>query len=122
MSFADDLSIDEELTAEVNKEARKVALKALRNIVLATPVDTGRARGNWRVGVNSDPRDTIARKSKKGTAAIKVGQSTIASAKGKGLVDIVIANNLPYIERLNDGWSEQAPSKFVEKAIRRATK
>lgn len=122
MSFADDLSIDDELTTEINKEARTVALKALRNIVLATPVDTGRARGNWRVGVNSDPRDEIGRKSKKGSIAIRTGQSEIASAKGKGLVDIVIANNLPYIERLNDGSSEQAPGKFVEKAIRRAIK
>jgi hypothetical protein len=122
MSFANDLSIDDELTAEINKEARIVALKALRNVVLATPVDTGRARGNWRVGVNFDPTGEIERKSRKGSIAIKVGQSEIAGAKDKGLVDIVIANNLSYIERLNDGWSEQAPAKFVEKAIRRAVK
>lgn len=122
MSYFNDLSIDEELTAEVNKETRVVALKALRNLVLTTPVDTGRAKGNWQVGVSFDPVGEIDRKSKTGAVAIRTGQSEIASAKGKGLVDIVIANNLPYIERLNDGWSDQAPAKFVEKALRRAIK
>ena len=122
MSFERSLSIDDELTEEVNKEARVVALKALRNLVLATPVDTGRAKGNWRVGVNFDPIEEVDTKSKTGSIAIRLGQSEIASAKGQGYVDIVIANNLPYIQRLNDGWSEQAPAKFVEKAITRATK
>lgn len=122
MSYESDFSVIDELTDDINKEARKVALKALRNVVLATPVDTGRARGNWRVGINSDPTGEVETKSKKGAQAIRLGQAEISSAEGKGLVDIVIANNLPYIERLNDGWSEQAPAKFVERAIRRAVK
>lgn len=122
MSFFNDLSIDKELTDEVNKETRIVALKALRNLVLTTPVDTGRAKGNWQVGVNSDPTAEIDSNDRSGAMAINVGQATINSIKGQGLVDVVIANNLPYIERLNDGWSEQAPVKFVEKALRRAIK
>ena len=28
-----------------------------------------------------------------------------------------ITNNLPYIKRLNEGWSKQAPAHFIEQVI-----
>ena len=30
---------------------------------------------------------------------------------------VYISNNLPYIQRLNDGYSQQAPENFVESAV-----
>ncbi len=36
--------------------------------------------------------------------------------------EIFISNNVPYIGRLNNGHSAQAPSGFVEMAVRRAAK
>jgi len=38
---------------------KKIALEALRKLVKRTPVDTGRARGNWQVTSNSFPTEPL---------------------------------------------------------------
>jgi len=105
---------------------RKVALAADQAIVTATPVDTGRARSNWIAQVDSPSTDVIpayvqgkgASTAEENTAqALQQGSSAIAEYNGDRHRSIVIANNLPYIERLNDGWSAQAPANFVEEAL-----
>lgn len=92
---------------------RAVALDASTGIILATPVKSGRARANWNISVNridlTTSADTILRdivsRVKEATANFKV-------------TDVFnLTNNLPYIRRLNDGYSKQAPASFVEKAL-----
>lgn len=101
---------------------RRAALATDAAVVIATPVDTGRARSNWQVelgqaaeGVIGDPKDKKAVFDKSGRDAIATGTKTIEGYKSGSSVNIT--NNLPYIERLNDGWSAQAPAGFVEKAV-----
>ncbi len=107
---------------------RKTALAVDGTVVLATPVDTGRARSNWQVELNAPAEGTIEPYSegKEGStagansrAAIDQGKKTIADYKGGegGSREIHITNNLPYIGRLNEGSSAQAPSGFVERAV-----
>lgn len=98
---------------------RKAALVALRDLVLATPVDTGRARGNWQVEIGGSVVGESGFEDKSGDAAIRIGTATI-STFGKGDGSIFIGNNVPYIGRLNEGSSAQAPAGFVEKAVRGA--
>lgn len=98
---------------------RKVALAADQTIVIATPVDTGRARANWQVGIGSAPAETVEY-SGGGSSAVSyatgAAQSVVTTYKGQP-GGIWLVNNLPYIQRLNEGWSAQAPAKFVEQAI-----
>lgn len=94
---------------------RKCALAVDSAVVIATPVDTGRARGNWQVALNAPASGTLEVEDKSGAGAIAQGSSTIAGHKSGG--SIHITNNLPYIGRLNDGWSAQAPAGFVQKAV-----
>lgn len=121
----------------VTKVAAKSALRALVN---ATPVDTGQARSNWRVGVGAAPTAVISPyspypKGSKGngagvgeranaSAAIAVGTSRINSVRGTSFVGlttaIIIANNTRQIGRLNDGSSKQAPGGFVQRAFAEA--
>jgi hypothetical protein len=55
-------------------------------LVLATPVDTGRARASWSINkVRGDKEPTFE-----------------------------ITNDAPYIGKLNDGYSDQAPAHFIE--------
>jgi hypothetical protein len=106
------------LNAEISQDIRVTAFKILRNVVLATPVDTGRARGNWQVGIDSFKINTVDVTDKSGGVAINAGALEL-----KGVRDyqtVWITNNLPYIAALNDGSSAQAPKKFVETGIRRA--
>ena len=104
--------------------ARKAALAIDQVVVLATPVDTGRARSNWQVGIGGNdapPRDSLA-PGEKGSTGAAAAQAAIAEGKAviesyKGGSSIYISNNLPYIGRLNDGYSAQAPAGFVEQAV-----
>lgn len=103
---------------------RKVATAVDSTVVLATPVDTGRARANWQVNIGS-PVETVREAysaGEMGSTAAANAQAAIEHAKRviaayKGGSSVHITNNLSYIGRLNDGWSGQAPAGFVEQAV-----
>jgi hypothetical protein len=87
-------------------------------VVIATPVDTGRARGNWQVTLDTPASGTTPALSVSGNEALEQGKSVIAGYKGgRPQAAIHITNNLPYIGKLNEGHSAQAPAGFVERAI-----
>ncbi len=109
---------------------RRAALATDQAVVLATPVDTGRARSNWIVSISpssdvvtapTEPREPFVEGSAGSTgaanaqAAIEQGRATIGAFRQGA---IVIRNNVPYIRRLNQGSSAQAPAMFVERAAR----
>jgi hypothetical protein len=105
---------------EKNSDAlvRKCALAVDATVVLATPVDTGRARANWQVELNAPAIGTTTRLSPSGAESIAAARTKIAQYKGgTPKAAIHITNNLPYIGKLNDGYSKQAPAGFVEKAV-----
>jgi hypothetical protein len=111
-----------------DKLVRRVALAVDSAVVLGTPVDTGRARSNWQAQLDGPAEGTVGtlggvRKGFEGTGGA-VAQRSIAKAKeviegydGDRNSTIHLTNNLPYIGRLNDGWSAQAPAGFVEAAV-----
>ena len=117
MSFSQSLSIADDMAEEVNKEAREISANLLVGLTRITPLDTGSARGNWFAGINNPNRDIDLMR--KAFAAISDGLAVFSMTKqiAKQYPTIIISNNLPYIERLNAGYSEQAPIKFVEKEI-----
>lgn len=109
------VNIEKDLELFTTKELRKLALAVDTAIVLSTPVDTGAARSNWLPSVNN-PIETISETlDPSGQSSIDNMKSVSNSAKFGD--DIWITNNLPYIGRLNDGYSLQAPAGFVEKAV-----
>ncbi len=89
---------------------RALVLEAVSRVVRRTPVDTGRARGNWQVTMSA-PGDGYEwdRYDRSGTVALAQAQ-TVNAPIG---VPVYIVNNLPYIERLEHGWSKQAPAGMV---------
>ena len=97
----------------VNQLVRLTALETLKNIVIATPRDIGRAASNWFISVHT-PSDEISDDT-------EVDENLVEQS-GKILSPTVsniiwLSNNLPYIVRLNDGWSKQTASGFVERGI-----
>lgn len=103
---------------------RRVALSVDSVVVVATPVDTGRARSNWQVEIGSMPTSTIEPYSP-GTAGSTAGansQAAIDQAAAKIALhrtgqEIHVTNNLDYIGDLNSGKSPQAPPSYVQEAI-----
>ncbi len=109
---------------------KAASARALKSLVKNTPVDKGVARSNWRVGIGASTRSVIRAyapgrhlgigESLNATAAIKAGMLRINSIKGtsQGLkTAIYITNSTPYIERLNNGYSGQAPAGFIQIAL-----
>lgn len=103
------------VVANADRLVRRCALATDAAVVIATPVDTGRARSNWQVEIGQAASGQVAALDKSGQSAIQAGKSVIQAYKGGSSINLT--NNLPYIERLNNGWSAQAPAGFVEKAV-----
>lgn len=89
----------------------EISLQALRGIVQMSPVDTGRFRGNWITSVSA-PDPTVYDAVRPAAAPINE-----ADAKLSGLDElpniIYLQNNLPYANRLENGYSKQAPQGMV---------
>jgi len=116
----------EKLTeAEGIKLLKKVALQVLTGVVEKTPVDTGRARGNWQVAVGAAGGGTVELLDPSGEAEAHLDASSSAAiAAGLGKLSsvklgstIVIYNNVEYIVALENGHSGQAPQGMVKLTV-----
>jgi menaquinone-dependent protoporphyrinogen IX oxidase len=102
----------------VSLVTRRISLDIFSRLILASPVDTGRFRGNWQMDVGQFNEQVLDGLDKSGQATIA---TNVAKLAGKNpFTAVYIENNLPYAGRLNDGWSKQAPAGFVETAIDQA--
>lgn len=111
--------------ANSGKMVRKTVITVASAVALRTPVDTGRARANWRTQVGSAltaQAGAFPQGTKGSTGAAAAAQATAEAVNAmqgpvKSGVPVFISNNLPYIGRLNDGSSTQAPAGFIQSAI-----
>jgi len=115
MSFGRDI---ERIAAKTRKSIEEVmrgaALELFSSVIKDTPVDTGRARGNWQASIGSaEDGETTA------TEAVALSKvRSVTSGWSIGEV-IWLTNNLPYARRLEYGWSKQAPGGMVRKNVAR---
>lgn len=92
----------ERIRRKVMTRLRIVSFNAERFIKIRMPVDQGTARASW-------------------------GHSAAPAAPDDGIwienedeLSITQGSKLPYIERLNEGWSTQAPAGFIDAEVQRA--
>lgn len=92
---------------------RKIIIDLDTRVVLDTPVDTGRARGNWFPSLNA-PSDQVDESASDRSGSKAVGEATSTAQRAK-IGDIAwLTNNLPYILPLENGHSGQAPDGMVD--------
>lgn len=106
----------ENLLRNTERTVKRAALGIDTALVMSTPVDTGRARANWQVSLNRIPSTEVPG----GTSpqqALNQGTQVIGAYSLVNNDVIYIVNNVPYIRKLNNGWSAQAPAGFVEDAV-----
>lgn len=91
------------------------AIEIFSSVVKKTPVDTGRARGNWIVSKGSEKTGETNRTDKQKYGSSSSYKNTEKKKLGSlnGDESIYIQNNLPYIKALEYGHSKQAPSGMV---------
>ena len=110
MSFARDIARFKDLTRKRRDEVfRAATIQIAGKVIERTPVDTGRARGNWNLGTTADFS----------TSDSTDAPSPAAEFSGLSATDTAyITNGLPYIERLESGtWSDQAPAGMVKVTV-----
>lgn len=114
------------LNGFVEQIIKKIVLDIVANLQQSpgsggTPVDTGWASANWVPNIGGPFEGTAGTQ-----AAAKSGQLSGESASGVARVattyrlimgPVHITNNVPYILRLDQGSSSQAPKNFVRRAI-----
>jgi hypothetical protein len=83
-----------------------------------TPIDTGRARTGWKLDTKlSDWMPPDMKHARKSEAEILAAAYLALESLPKSDV-YCLYNNLPYIGRLERGWSKQAPKGFFAQAVR----
>lgn len=117
MSFASDMeAYAKKAGASLEETSRAIVLELFGSVIKDTPVDTGRAKGNWQTTIGAPASGTVDRLGES-EAIAEVSQQTASFGAGKV---IYLSNNLPYIYRLEyDGWSQQAPGGMLRKNIAR---
>lgn len=104
---------------------RGVGLEAARGVVLATPVDTGRARGNWQTTIDTPAEGDLnvsygSGGSGAGAAAndaLGRAQTAIAGVRRFGL--IWLHNGVEYIQDLEDGTLRTRAHMMVGRTVAR---
>lgn len=97
------------------KKAMKVGItEALRQVTISTPVDTGRARWGWYLSVKVPSTEVPPEGKYKSPQMAEKLQAVNENFTVKDT--LYLTNNVPYIKRLNDGSSKQAPAHFAERS------
>lgn len=118
----DDL-YNEVVVQGLEKDVRRTALQVFKNIVQMTPVEFGGAKLNWNVDINViDLSLTPPPATAPDAGFYNELKALSATARYKAKDIIYISNNLPYIERLNEGSSQQAPAGYIQSAIDTGTR
>jgi hypothetical protein len=109
----------EEAIDEVEHEVGRLVVELVTEIVAnlreETPVETGHARANWVPSIARPYEDIVDGND------TTVQENALMAILRYQIDDgtAFISNNVPYINRLNDGHSDQAPVGFIEDCIER---
>lgn len=92
---------------------RAISINLFKNVIMKSPVDTGRFRANWNCALVSPDYSVSNNTDKAGSGTVTKMTSKVLQHK---LEDgsLFLTNNLPYAMRLEYGHSqEQAPHGMV---------
>jgi hypothetical protein len=113
MSMADVVA---RANGKVDLVIRKATIELFSSVVKGTPVDTGRARGNWQCTIGNRASTATEHTDKSGSGSISEIVATVPAKSGSV---VWLTNNVPYIQKLEYGSSQQAPAGMVRINIQR---
>jgi len=108
VSFSGDIAAFAAKSGESLEQAHRWIILELFGIIIKnTPVDEGRAKGNWQTTVGSPAGGELGIRSE--SAAI----AELEQNCGKVGEVTYLSNNLPYIYRLELGWSKKQSPPYA---------
>ena len=100
--------------AQSEAKIKKAFMGLSTDIIMDTPVLSGRLRNNWFPSVNEGTDKTTNYTGEKGVAAT----NRVSAIKFKLGDTLYLTNNLPYAKRIEfDGWSAKAPQGMVRRNL-----
>ena len=128
--YKDIENLSDRTIRKLNKIVKVAAMELFKSVIMMTPVDTGRARGNWQCTMTSPADGVIDSEQSEEATIAKMVETTLKSSIRKG---IFLTNNLPYIQKLEyggygqgpkteGGYSKQAPAGMVRVSLDRIQK
>lgn len=116
MGFASDLNkLCKRAGDKADLLVRKVAMDLGGQMIEKSPVDTGRFKNNWQTSLGGLNKSTSA--GADASASQAVGALHAAVGAWNPGQTIFISNSLPYAQRLEMGWSKQAPAGIVRLTV-----
>lgn len=105
---------EKEVTDNLTKLFRGSGIGLFNDVVVSSPVDSGRFRANWTPTLN---------KLAVGTTDALNAQNIVKAVGNAKLGDTLhLTNNLPYALPLEQGWSKQQPSGWIRLRVADAQK
>jgi hypothetical protein len=92
-----------EVEKKAEDDVKKMIMDTMQSLVVSSPVDTGAYRSSHIVSIGSEEFGV------RGPEANAVQDAAIQAVKFKLGNLVYIQNNQSYAERLENGWSDQAP-------------
>lgn len=120
MSFAKDVRAFAQMTGQAHDQiARGIEQRLFRAVIMDTPVDEGRLRGDWQTTSGEPAASQSGRIDESGAATVAAMEAVVQAIKGGNVT--VLTNNMPYAYRIEfDGWSHtKAPEGMVRKNVAR---
>lgn len=122
-----ELAIDQfvgvELEEMLQARVTAVALEAMKSLMQMTPVDTGRAKGNWQLTLGAFPGaswDEGKKDDSKEGSAPKAGQVVLDAMQDWTVGRFIwMHNGVPYITFLNDGTDRIKAIMMLERTVER---
>lgn len=116
-TFALDLSKQiEKAKGKTELAVKKTMIELFNRVIQKSPVDTGRFRANWNCSIGSPNLSTSESTDPSGSVASARASATVVSYTLNGQ-SVFLTNSLPYAERLENGWSKQAPNGMVRLSV-----
>ena len=99
-------NIEQSELKKADRALRATIIDVWGKVITETPVDSGRARGNWFIDDTFNP-------SKTGASLKRKGANYVNSRTGSGLLGKTkfLYNNLPYIKKLEFGGYSGSPTE-----------
>lgn len=111
--------IEREFTGATTRKLRKLTLDITADLIGETPVRFGWARANWVPSIGDPFVGPAGSPESLDQGAQAQGIAEVAATYRLSDGPIWITNFVPYIGRLNEGHSRQAPAGYVDKIIDR---
>lgn len=104
-------------TEKIDAIFRDIVVEIGESVIMLSPVDTGRFKGNWQLTVGAPSSQSLINYDKDGLRTLE--QLVSDANKLDASQRAYIVNNLRYAQPLEYGYSQQAPSGMVRVTLAR---